>query len=42
VREAYRALARESPARWVILDAALSPEALEGLVAGAVEARLPG
>lgn len=41
VRAAYLELARDEPARWVALDASLTPDALEARVWGAVQARLP-
>jgi dTMP kinase len=42
VREAYLALARAEPARFVVLDAARAPEAIEAEVWEAVAPRLPG
>jgi len=42
VRDAYLALARAEPGRFVTLDASLAPDALEARVWEAVEARLPG
>jgi dTMP kinase len=41
VREAYRGLAAEEPQRWVTLDAALEPDALEARAWAALEPRLP-
>ena len=41
VRECYLELARGEPERFVVLDAAQSPEALEARVWAAVSARLP-
>ncbi len=40
VREHFLTLARAHPARWVVLDAGLDPDALERVVAAAVEPRL--
>lgn len=40
VREQFLVLARANPARWVVLDAGLEPDALERAVAAAVEPRL--
>ncbi|MBI1797499.1 MAG: dTMP kinase [Candidatus Eisenbacteria bacterium] len=42
VRERFLALAREAPARWRVLDATASPEAIEADVWRAVEPRLGG
>jgi dTMP kinase len=42
VRERFLELAAADPARFVVLDAALSPEALEAQVWEAVQPRLPG
>jgi dTMP kinase len=42
VRARYLELARSEPARFVVLDASLPPEALEARVWEAVEPRLPG
>ena len=41
VRARFLELAREEPARWVVLDAALAADALEARVWAAVEPRLP-
>ena len=41
VRECYLEMARAEPARFLVLDAAQSPEALEARVWAAVSARLP-
>lgn len=41
VRERYLELARSEPGRWVVLDAAQSPEVLEAQVWATISARLP-
>jgi len=40
VHDAYRALAGRDPARWVVVDAAGRPDAIEQAIAAAVESKL--
>jgi dTMP kinase len=42
VREAYRALMRAEPERWVCVDGSVSPEAVQTAIMEAIEPRLDG